>query len=223
MIVSDSEKFVFIHNPKCGGMSCHNALLKFDTRDNFFFEWKTVNPEGKVLDMAHVTPFQLRKFFPRAFVDVKDYLKFTFVRNPYDRFLSAISQHLKLGSDQMRRAILSDETTFYNVASSFARTSLNLNSIANDHKLVHFRPQVNFVNIDGRQWADLVFHLEDASELEGSPVAAWLPDMAQKANLTATFAEKGYDHLRLSSEAISNLNNFYERDFNSFGYPLIEV
>lgn len=223
MIVSDSERFVFIHNPKCGGMSCHNALLKFDTRENFFFEWKTVNSEGKVLDMAHVTPFQLRKFFPKAFVDVKDYLKFTFVRNPYDRFLSAISQHLKLGSDQMRRAILSDEATFYNVASSFAQTSLNLISIENDHKLVHFRPQVNFVNIDGRQWADLVFHLEDARKLEGSPVAAWLPNMTQRANPTTAFTEKGYDHLRLSPKAISALNEFYKKDFISFGYPLIEV
>lgn len=221
MIVSDSEKFVFIHNPKCGGMSCHNALLKFDTRENFFFEWKTINSEGKVLDMAHITPFQLRKFFPKTFVDVKNYLKFTFVRNPYDRFLSAVSQHLKLGSDQMRRSILSDETTFYNVASSFARTSLNLRSIENDHKLVHFRPQVNFINIDGRQWADLVFHLEAPRELQTSPVSTWLPDMAQKANPTSAFAEKGYDHSRLGSDAIAVLNDFYSKDFSSFGYDLI--
>ena len=35
MIVSDTEKFVFIHNPKCGGMSCHNTLLKYDTPRQF--------------------------------------------------------------------------------------------------------------------------------------------------------------------------------------------
>lgn len=222
MIVSDSEKFVFIHNPKCGGMSCHNALLRFDTRENFFFEWRTVNSEGKILDMAHVTPFQMRKFFPKTFAEVKSYIKFTFVRNPYDRFFSAISQHLKLGSDQMRRAILSDESTFYNVASSFARTSLNLKAIENDHRLVHFRPQVNFVNIDGRRWADLVFHLEDCRELKGSPVATWLPNMAQKANPTIAFSDTGYDHSRLDSNAINCLNAFYVKDFESFGYEMLQ-
>lgn len=221
MIVSDSEKFVFIHNPKCGGMTCHNALLKYDTRNNFFFEWRPVNSSGKILDMAHITPFQMRKFFPKAFSEVKDYLKFTFVRNPYDRFLSAISQHLKLGTPFMRSAILSSEDTFYSVASSFARTSLNLRVIENEHKLVHFRPQVNFVNIDGKPWADVIFHLEDLRELEHSKVADWLPDMAEKSNPTGSFSEKGYDHSRLSSEAIIAINNFYSRDFDVFGYDLI--
>ncbi len=223
MIVSDSEKFVFIHNPKCGGMTCHNALLKFDTRDNLFFEWRPVNQSGKILDMAHITPFQMRKFFPRAFSEVSDYLKFTFVRNPYDRFFSAISQHLKLGTPHMRNAILNDESVFYSVASSFARTSLKLHAVENDHKLVHFRPQVNFANIDGSRWADLVFHLEDTDALKKTDVAKWLPEMAHRSNPTGLFSKGGYDHSRLGREAICVLNEFYARDFESFGYTLIDA
>lgn len=218
MIVSDSERFVFIHNPKCGGMSCHNTLRAYDTRENFFFEWRPVNAEGKLLDLAHITPFQMRKFFPKAFAEVRDYLKFVFVRNPYDRFLSAVSQHLKLGTPYMREAILADPDVFYRVAASFALTALRLHPVENDHKLVHFRPQSNFVNIEGQQWADLVFHLEQPEELLGTPVAAWLPDMAQKANPTAGFAEKGYETERLGPEAIAAINDFYARDFELFGY-----
>lgn len=217
MIVSDSEKFVFIHNPKCGGMSCHNALLKYDTRDNFFFEWKPVNDEGKILDMAHVTPFQLRRFFPAMFRDMQGYLKFSFVRDPYHRFLSAVSQHLKLGTPAMRSAILADPEAFYRVAAAFACSALKLHPVENDHKLVHFRPQVHFVNIDGRRWADDVFKLEDPKALEGSPVARWLSQMSA-ANRTGGVGEKGYDVARLGPQAIAALNDFYARDFEELGY-----
>ena len=218
MIVSDTEKFVFIHNPKCGGMSCHNALRKYDTRDNFFFEWKPVNEAGKILDMAHITPFQMRKFFPKAFHDVGSYLKFTFVRNPYHRYLSAISQHLKLGTPHMRGAILADPEIFYRVAASFARTALQPHPVENDHRLVHFRLQCNFVNIDGRRWADHVFQLEKPESLQDTPVAGWLPDMAtRKENPTEGLGD-GYEVGRLGPEAIAALNDFYARDFEAFGY-----
>ncbi|MFY0312381.1 sulfotransferase family 2 domain-containing protein [Leisingera sp. D0M16] len=217
MIVSDSEKFVFIHNPKCGGMSCHNALLKYDTRDNFFFDWKPVNKEGKVLDLAHVTPFQMRRFFPKAFAGVQDYVKFTFVRDPYQRYLSAISQHLKLGTAYMRNAVLADPEAFYRVAASFALTELKRHPVENDHKLVHFRPQVHFANLDGRRWADEVLRLEAPQDLAASPVARWLPEMAE-ANRTGGFAAQGYEAERLGAEAIAALNAFYARDFESFGY-----
>lgn len=218
MIISDSEKFVFIHNPKCGGMSCHNTLSKYDTRDNFFFEWKTVNDEGKILDMAHITPFQLRRFYPEVFRSVRGYVKFVFVRNPYHRFLSAVSQHLKLGTPYMRDAILADPETFYRVAASFARSGLRTQLIENDHRLVHFRLQCNFANIDGRRWADHVFRLEQPDSLRGTPVEAWLPDLAERANPTEGYAKQGYEAERLGAEAIRALNEFYARDFESFDY-----
>lgn len=218
MIISDSEKFVFIHNPKCGGMSCHNALLQYDTRNNFFFEWKQVNAEGKILDMAHITPFQMRRFFPEAFRGVRDYLKFVFVRNPYHRFLSAVSQHLKLGTPQMRSAILANPETFYYVAGSFAVDALREHAVENNHKMVHFRLQGNFVNIDGHLWADHVFHLETPESLHGTPVAGWLPDMATVSNPTEGYAERGYEVERIGVKAIAALNAFYARDFDSFGY-----
>lgn len=218
MIVSDTEKFVFIHNPKCGGMSCHNALLKYDTRENFFFEWKSVNDAGKILDMAHITPFQMRRFYPKAFAQVQDYLKFTFVRDPYQRFLSAVSQHLKLGTGHMRNAILADPGAFYRVAAAFALNALKTRPVERDHKLVHFRLQVNFANIEGSRWADEVLKLEDPEALAASPVAKWLPEMAA-ANRTGGFAEKGYEPERLGPEAVAALNAFYARDFDSLGYP----
>ncbi len=222
MIVSDSEKFVFVHNPKCGGMSCHNTLLKYDTRDNLFFEWRPVNPAGKILDMAHITPFQMRRFFPKAFEEVQGYVKFTFVRDPYQRFMSAVSQHLKLGTHFMRQAIIDEPDVFYAVAARFALSALKTRDVENEHKLVHFRLQCNFANIDGRRWVDHVFHLEDHSALRGTPVEGWLPDMfSNKANRTSDRYDSGYDAERLGTKAIAALNTFYARDFETFDYKRI--
>lgn len=219
MIVSDSEKFVFVHNPKCGGMSCHNALLKYDTRNNKFFEWREVNDVGKMLDLAHITPFQMRKFFPQAFAEVQDYVKFTFVRDPYQRFISAVSQHLKLGTYFMRQAILQEPDVFYGVAAQFALSALKAQTVENEHKLVHFRLQCNFTNIDGQRWVDHVFPLEDETALQHTPVAGWLPDMFKgKANQTSGYSEGGYEVERLGPKAIAALNDFYARDFEIFGY-----
>lgn len=220
MIVSDSAKFVFVHNPKCGGMSCHNVLLQYDTRDNQFFEWRQVAGTDKTLDMAHIIPFQMRRFFPKVFEDVQDYVKFTFVRDPYQRYLSAVSQHLKLGTPMMRHAILNDAEAFYRVASVFAVSALHPHRVENDHRMVHFRQQRNFTNLDGQCWADHVFHLEDPKALVGTQVEGWLPDMATN-NRTGGLAEHGYDIARLTSEARDTLNRFYAPDFEQFGYEQV--
>lgn len=218
MIISDTEQFAFVHNPKCGGMSCRNQLARYDTRDNFFFEWKPVNAEGKVLDMAHITPFQLRRFYPKAFQEVQGYLKFGFVRDPYERFLSAVSQHLKLSTPYLRTAILADPDIFYLVAASFAQTALQKHPVENDHKLVHFRPQSHFHNIDGKRWTDHVFRLEAPEALQGTPLAGWLPSMTVVANKTEGYADKGYEVDRLGRPAIDAISDFYEVDFRNFDF-----
>ena len=97
MIVSDSEHFVFIHNPKVGGMTIRAALMAYETRNNRFFEWQWVGHQKVRIDMAHITLQQLRRYFPEVVDQVAPYLKFGFVRNPYARYFSALSQHLKLG------------------------------------------------------------------------------------------------------------------------------
>lgn len=219
MIISDSEAFVFVHNPKVGGMTFRTALSKFDTRDNFFFEWKTVGEAKKQLDMAHITPFQLRKFFPEVFKDIRDYYKFGFVRNPYTRFLSAVSQHLKLSTPYTRSAMLGDAYLFYQFANSFAVNALKEEPIENDHRLVHFRRQSNFLFLDNAQWVNEFFLLEKTDTIQGSRAAPWLGDAARSVkNQTSQLSETGYDLGKLSVSTVEKINDFYSIDFERFGY-----
>lgn len=220
MIVSDSEKFVFVHNPKCGGMSWHRTLEPYDTRDNFYFEWRTL-PGGRTLDMAHITPGQMKRYFPDDFERVAGYTKFVFVRNPYTRFLSAVSQYLKLGPKEKRAALLADRDAFYAFAANVALYRLFPGPVARDHRLVHFRPQVDFAEVDGARWVDHVFHLEARDEIAGTPVAKWITDPERTNNPTRAFRDSGYEVERLGTRAIAALNGFYLRDFESFGYPRV--
>ena len=221
MIISDSEKFVFVHNPKCGGMTWHSQLKHFDTRDNFFFEWKKVEGTERTLDMAHITPFQLRRFYPTVFEEVSGYLKFGFVRNPYQRFCSAVSQHLKLGSNFTRTSIMQDLDAFYSVASAFSKVVLKDNFVDNDHRLVHFKKQLAFHNIDGARWTDECFKIEDVGKVYETKVKDYLTDLEEEKNKTGGQFDSGYDISLLSENAISLINKFYERDFEIFEYDMM--
>ncbi|SIT18279.1 sulfotransferase family 2 domain-containing protein [Paracoccus saliphilus] len=218
MIISDVEKFVFVHNPKVGGMTFRTALMPFDTRENFFFEWKEVGDLKKTLDLAHITPFQLNRFFPDVFASIESYYKFGFSRNPYSRFMSAISQHLKLCTPYIRNAVLSNEDLFYGIASEFALTSLKQDIIDQDVRMVHFRKQSNFFYYSGKIWVNDVFKLENLHEVKEESIGKYLGNSIDNPiNQTSGYGG-AYDITRLTRDAIRALNEFYGVDFNNFKY-----
>jgi len=77
-MISHSHKFIFVHVPRCGGISMRYALRRFKPRRVRFHmpasEWKKTDP-------------------PRF----NDYFTFSFVRNPWDRVLSDYFWHLREG------------------------------------------------------------------------------------------------------------------------------
>jgi len=73
-MISHEHKFIFVHIPKCAGCS-----LKEHLKENCGNE--LINSDHHSLDAI------FRTFGPQ----VKDYYKFTFVRNPWDRIVSLYS------------------------------------------------------------------------------------------------------------------------------------
>lgn len=217
MIISDSEKFVFIHNPKVGGMTFRTALAPYDTRNNYFFEWKTIPGTERMLDMAHITAFQLYRHFPAVAADIADHFRFGFVREPYHRFLSAVSQHLKQSSLHIRRSVMSDPDLFYQMASAMAKSVLFQDVIDQDFKLVHFRRQSNFVWYDGKPWAHAIIPLETAVSSAPENVRRWLGD-SLSTRLNRTNEISYYEVDRLTPAARRAIEEFYAPDFDRFGY-----
>jgi hypothetical protein len=72
-MINHKHKFIFIHIPKCGGLSVSTAL-----------EWVGLR--------HHTMEFYMKNY---ADYDLDEYYKFTFVRNPWSRVVSWYFYHMK--------------------------------------------------------------------------------------------------------------------------------
>lgn len=73
MIISHTNKFIFIKSEKTAGSSVEQAL------EPFLLETDTYLPG------SHMLPFQIVETYV---IDIFDYFKFSIVRNPYDKMVS---------------------------------------------------------------------------------------------------------------------------------------
>jgi chondroitin 4-sulfotransferase 11 len=83
MPIDIDRLFVFVHVPKTGGTSISH-LFNVRTRQNLFFT--SPNDTSDKIP-AHLTWVELKAKLPEDFI--RRAFKFAFVRNPWDRFLSA--------------------------------------------------------------------------------------------------------------------------------------
>jgi sulfotransferase famil protein len=121
---------IFVHIPKTAGTSVGEAI---------YGHW-----------MGHVPLRRFAAFEPRKF---KSFFKFSFVRNPWDRFLSAFA-HLKGHGDPLaeREALWSKR--FLSETETFEQFVLKLRDdgfralILND---VHFRRQLDWITLPGNE------------------------------------------------------------------------
>jgi hypothetical protein len=93
MIISPRHQFVFVHIPKCAGTSIRHQLRDCDP-DHIFIGKPGLHPELGKIDYAHIPIPQLKAHFPEDFAYLRDYESFALVRDPLDRFGSAIRQVL---------------------------------------------------------------------------------------------------------------------------------
>ena len=99
-MISDKHKFIFVHTPKSGGSSIEEVLLKNEIgindvyfqkkfwADNLSIKLKKKFFIGKTdqkFAPQHYTTKMLKTEYSNKF---KNYFKFTFVRNPWDKVVS---------------------------------------------------------------------------------------------------------------------------------------
>lgn len=117
----DRKKAIFIHIPKCAGIAIKQAL--FDD-----------------LSGGHTTlSAYCRVFEPELFLT---YFKFTFIRNPWDRLVSAYHFLKAGGYDEADRKWFARELGGYTDFDDFVRNWLRLDNI---YKHIHFCPQMEFL------------------------------------------------------------------------------
>jgi len=98
VIISHKYKFVFLHIPKTGGSSVAYEMMKmcgYEPDINHipaseFALFKNLKEFGNSRGMPQHSDYsQLKRYLEGLNVDINDYFVFTFVRNPWDRYVSS--------------------------------------------------------------------------------------------------------------------------------------
>lgn len=159
MIISDRHRFVFVHIPKCAGVSVKRQLRSIDDSAGDFSRIGD-HPELGKIHFAHIPLSDLKVHFPDVHLRLCSYRSMALVRDPVDRFISAVFQRLRefKGFNQSaitpKRFAAEAKNVTRHLASTPERLSL---------EYVHFNRQADYVLEDGRRLVGQVFRLDQLS------------------------------------------------------------
>jgi chondroitin 4-sulfotransferase 11 len=194
----DEHRCIFVHVPKAAGISVAMALFG--------------NLAG-----GHAGARDYRKVFGR---DFWRYFKFTFVRNPYTRLVSAY-EFLRGGghpawatNQRFRDQVLSEYVDFADFVLGWLKPRTRWPE-------PHFRPQCEFLELGGRLVMDFVGRVERIEE----DFATVYDRLGFQTRKLPRLNETHYGHAALgeyyTSDAVERcVQDFYARDFELFGYSV---
>ncbi|MES1925757.1 sulfotransferase family 2 domain-containing protein [Salinisphaera sp. T31B1] len=188
----DERKAIFIHIPKCAGVAVSQALFG--------------NMAGGHKTLSHYR----HVFEPRILLD---YFKFTIVRNPWDRLVSAYSFLRAGGMDDADRNWYAAELSHLPDFEAFVTQWLSRESV---WRGVHFYPQSYFVESeDPRVALDFIGRFENLAddfayiaERLGVEATLALRNDSQRGNYEDYFTPKTRDIVA----------SVYAEDIRRFGY-----
>lgn len=159
MIISDSRRFIFLHNPKAAGTSIRQTLMNYDTRQDFFWGLTTGSTLKRPVDKAHMALEDMRILFPGDFNLLNEYFVFLFVRDPLERYVSSFTQYLKQNCRQLDYAGRS-RSQLLDMLADFTRNELTFDRIRYDVNFRHFIPQYFIAYCNGKCRADYIGHVD---------------------------------------------------------------
>lgn len=187
MRYSATHNLMFIHIPKCAGMSVLNGLKGTADFPYEAFAQDTNRPiselEGIIFNVfkhgmvhntlgniqpTHLPLGFLRDHFPATYTLLDRSTSFAVIRNPRDRFISAIQQRLREFKDFGATSI--DDDSIVNEGHKIC-DFLSKNDEFCDLENIHFTRQVDYIYLDGEQKVDNLFLLEDFNAMQ-----AWLQE-----------------------------------------------
>ena len=209
MIISNTLKFFFIHNPKVAGTSVRKSLLKYNSSEIELWHQRYIQSLDRIVDMSHLAARDVTHV-----LDIpEDYFKFGFIREPYDRFFSAVKEHSRQNSiDLSSKEVLSE----------FVLNSLTPTSVRFDWNFSHFCPQHYYFYEGNRRIADFIGNHSNI-ESDWKKILCVLqldPELHQLSKERFTGSESmSYDSIlkRLSLPALYRINQLYAKDWFWFG------
>lgn len=154
--------------------------------------------------------------------------RFTFVRNPYTRFVSAYKWATRNNIDPLGYEVDVQQHSIISRYSSIDSFAVALPSIYQEHRkhLLHFIPQTEWVTYKGQLLIDFWGKLETLSEsltllsAEGFnlPIVFGANTKNSAPSMAVEYNDEYAHRYGLSDDARHAISTFYENDFSVFNY-----
>jgi len=240
VFINKELKCVFIHNPKCGGsyisnilMNCYhfNEITSIHSKYDMFFD----DPKQIKMD-ENTDKHTIRKFGKyRYFLShqdmeqciLKNYFKFTFVRNPYTKIYSAY-QYLKrrLNESTMRNKIRNsyENYDYFKDFNTFVKNYKNINNISYFHafipqyeQLIDFSGNINIQYIGKTETLDRDF-VEILTIIGITQMSEHANFMYYGNKINESLNSEENIITSYTEETFQFVNSFFSKDFDVFGY-----
>lgn len=157
MILSDDHRLAFIHIPKCAGVSVKQPLRAIDSTGGRFSRIGDHPALGRI-HYAHIVLRDLAEHFPEEWEKLRAYQSFAVVRDPTERFVSAMFQRLR----EFKGANQSDITP-ERIEQEAGAVIRYLETAPGrlDLEHVHFNRQADYLQIGEKRVVEHIFAIEN--------------------------------------------------------------
>lgn len=201
MIISHKHKWIFIHNPKVAGTSVRIALTSYHDDAREFWHQGWFPAEDRVIDLAHLTADIWHPILEPS------YTSFGFVRHPYDRFVSGLTEVMRRHQDDFTQDL-----------KRFVMEQMTPANLRWDWRFIHLCPQHYFFFRGNKRVVDHVGKMENLTQDWGA-ICSLIG-----LNIRLPHARIGAlpQHALLEDlEVRRRINTLYLRDFRLFGYDML--
>jgi hypothetical protein len=200
MPISIPHKCIFVHIPKTGGTSMEYALgmhgnektIGIKKRSNRDLIQDCIFGQGQ----QHKAIEEIAKCRP----EIMNFFKFSFVRNPWDKFVSAV---LFSGPESQ-------------IEENISKNDFKKLSQRNFHDPSHFTPQHKFIYSHGKLAVDFVGRFENLNK-DFSKVCEKLSINKQLEHRMKVYGKKHYTEY-YDNEMIDFIAKEYQKDIELFNY-----
>jgi hypothetical protein len=191
---------IFVHVPKCAGTSFLESLF------------------GQQTGLGHKTARQYLRIY--GFSPYIASYKFGFVRNPYDRLVSAFEYLRKGGNNSSDREFSNRHMKHFKGFDDFILEGLSKSGEIRNH--LHFKKQSHFLCIDGAVAVDFVGRFENIEE-DFAYLSRQFGKHKDLSPSNASRKDQTYEHYYANKEVLNMVNQLYLDDFSTFNYEMMST